>query len=217
MCTYYRPSTTEYLQQRFGLTPPEDHFKPEAFPGYRAPIIRLQAGSADAMECIGANFGLIPPWAEDEKISRHTYNARTETVGEKPSFRGAWKKRQFCLVPMRSFGEPNYESGKAVRWRIHRRDDEDFAVAGIWERWTRGNEPVLSFSMLTINADGHPLMGQFHRPGDERRSLVVIPPSQQLAWLQADSELARSFFSLTELAAFTAEPDPVKKAISATS
>lgn len=37
--------------------------------------------------------------------------------------------------------------------------------------------------MLTINADGHPVMGRFHRPGDERRSLVVVPPNAWLNWL----------------------------------
>ena len=43
---------------------------------------------------------------------------------EKPSFRNAWKKRQFCGVPTDAFYEPNYETGKAVRWPIERVDDQ---------------------------------------------------------------------------------------------
>ena len=52
------------------------------------------------MECMKACFGLIPFWSKDTKIARMTYNARTETAHEKPSFRQAWSRRQWCLVPM---------------------------------------------------------------------------------------------------------------------
>lgn len=38
-----------------------------------------------------------------------------------------------CLIPVDHFYEPNYETGKAVRWRIHRKDGKPFALAGIWE------------------------------------------------------------------------------------
>ena len=41
--------------------------------------------------------------------------------------------------------------------------------------------------MLTVNADGHPVMGRFHRPADEKRSVVVLEPGQFDAWLGADS------------------------------
>lgn len=211
MCTNYRPSTRDLIMKQFGVEVPDFIFRDDIYPGYRAPIIRLPEQGTGNVECVAANFGLIPPWSEDDKIGRHTYNARTETVGEKPSFRSAWRKRQFCLVPMLSFCEPNYETGKAVRWRIGRTDQQDFAVAGIWERWTRGSEPMLSFSMLTLNADDHPLMGRFHRPGEEKRSLVIVPADQYRAWLEADGELARTFFSLHPLSEFTAAADPVPK------
>jgi putative SOS response-associated peptidase YedK len=51
-----------------------------------------------------------------------------------------------------------------------------------------------SFTQITINADEHPLMKRFHKPGDEKRSLVVLPPGDVDAWLACrDPELARSF------------------------
>ena len=60
---------------------------------------------------------------------------------------------------MHAFYEPNYESGKAVRWRIERADGQPFCLAGIWERRMHDEGPAhWSFSMLTINADEHPLM-----------------------------------------------------------
>nr|WP_218892709.1 SOS response-associated peptidase family protein [Duganella sp. 1224] len=59
-----------------------------------------------------------------------TKNGRAETVGRLRSFSGAWTKSQLCLMPMTTFYEPNYESGKPVRWRIGA-DESMFAVAGL--------------------------------------------------------------------------------------
>jgi putative SOS response-associated peptidase YedK len=124
------------------------------------------------------NASLIPSWAKDAKISRHTYNARSETVAEKPSYRTAWRKRQFCLVLADNFYEPNYGTGKAVRWGIQTEDSNPFGIAGLWDKWTEPatGEVVVSFSMLTVNADAHPVMCQFHKTGDEKRTPVIIQP-----------------------------------------
>ena len=49
---------------------------------------------------------------------------------------------------------------------------------------------VASFSMLTINADQHPIMNRFHKPGDEKRTPVVLAPDQFGAWLDATPDAA---------------------------
>lgn len=156
----------------------------EAYPNYLAPMVRLKDGQR--VHSLG-NFGLIPYWAKDKSFGKHTYNARTETVHDKPSYRTPWAKRQFCLIPMEKFYEPNYESGKAVKWAIQRKDQAVFNVAGIWDSWLDKSTGELldSFSMLTIHANGHPIMGRFHKAGDEKRSLVIINEDKQDAWLQA--------------------------------
>ena len=118
-----------------------------------------------------------------------TYNARSETVGEKPSFRNAWRNRQLCVIPVQAFCEPNYESGKAIRWRIEREDGKPFGLTGLWEsRVGKESEPVWSYTMLTINADEHPLMHRFHKPGDEKRSVVVLDDDAWQDWLKAERE-----------------------------
>ena len=50
--------------------------------------------------------------------------------------------------------------------------------------------PIVSFTMLTANADQHPVMNQFHKPEDEKRTPVVIPKERFMDWFSADHEQA---------------------------
>ena len=211
MCVHITPARPTAVQRMTGLEPVQD-YPAESFPGYLAPIIRSDAESAAGLRVDLAVFGLIPSWSKDRSIGRRTYNARTETVAEKPSYRTAWRQRQFCLVPVERFFEPCWETGKAVPWSIHRQDGEPFTVAGIWDRWNdrATGEIVVSFSMLTINADGHPIMGRFHRPGDERRSLVVVPPSRWSEWLGSVSSNAMAMMAPMPHLEYVAEPAEIQ-------
>jgi putative SOS response-associated peptidase YedK len=96
-----------------------------------------------------------------------------------------------------NFYEPSYESGKAVRWKIERKDLEPFGIACLWDRWTdpATGELVVSFSMLTVNADEHPVMKQFHKPGDEKRTPVLVPNAQFERWLGADDAAAHAMMT----------------------
>jgi putative SOS response-associated peptidase YedK len=149
----------------------------ESYPGFVAPLV-VKSHQSNRVACGLGRFGLIPSWAKDEKISRNTYNARSETAAEKPSFRSAWRHRQYGLVLVDNFYEPSYESGKAVRWKIELASGDPFGIACLWDRWTEPDtgELVVSFSMLTVNADEHPVMCQFHKAGDEKRTPVIIAP-----------------------------------------
>ena len=209
MCTNFRPPARLIVSEMFDFPAPAFDYPEEAWPGYAAPVVRRSlAGRYESMRGV---FGLIPFWARDASIGRRTYNARSETVAGKPAFRGAWKRSQRALVPMDRFYEPDWTSGKAVRWRIERRDSAPFAVAALWERWddkTR-DEVVESFTLLTINADQHPVMGRFHRPGDEKRSLVPIAREDWAAWLDDDPESAFRLLLPMQPEQYTSAADPL--------
>lgn len=65
-------------------------FPDETWPGYLAPLIRkAKDQSTHSRELAVGLFGLVPHWSKDLTIGRRTYNARSETVAEKPSFRDA--------------------------------------------------------------------------------------------------------------------------------
>lgn len=191
MCSVFSPTQrVDWVRQHFGVAPAGIY--PEmTFPGYLAPIV-VRSQETGRVACGLARFGLVPSWASDTTIGRRTYNARSETVAEKPSFRNAWKHRHFAIALADSFFEPCYETGRAVRWRIAQTDGQPLGIASIWERWTDPNtgEVIPSFSMLTINADEHPVMNRFHKPGDEKRTPFVLAPDQFDAWLAATPESA---------------------------
>ena len=214
MCTNYSPSSRDALRATFDVEPPAADWKPEVWRGYAAPMIRRRESGERTAELAG--FGLVPYWiksrADADRISAGTLNARAETVAEKPSFRSAWQKGQRCLLPMARFYEPDWRSGKAVRTAVGLADGRDFAVAGIWSWWRDPDSEVrgATFSLLTINADRHALMSQLHRPGDEKRSLVIVPRDAWDAWFAAAPDQASAMLTLypAEAMTLTAAPLP---------
>ena len=102
-------------------------------PGYKGLSIRPDKGPGSTREAISGAFSLILHWASGTKIFRHTYNARTETVASKPSFREAWKKGQHCIIPAAAIFEPDWRSGKALSTRIYRKNGHPMGIAGLWD------------------------------------------------------------------------------------
>jgi putative SOS response-associated peptidase YedK len=196
VCTNFTPTQrAQWVKQTLGVDLPSG-YPDETYPGYAAPVV-LKGRQSGRVACGLARFGLIPAWAKDDKISRHTYNARSETAAEKPSYRSAWRQRQFGLVLVDDFYEPSYASGKGVRWKIQQASGEPFGIACLWDRWQdpATGEGVVSFSMLTVNADAHPVMRQFHKPGDEKRTPVIVAPHLHDAWLSADTPQAAALMT----------------------
>lgn len=198
MCARYEPVTDPH---RFRRTLGTDLLPPppgvtlsgaEVFPQMWAPVLRARPPSAPAQpghEAIWARFGLIPPGAADTRIGRHTYNARTETVATRPSYKAAWARYQHCLIPAEAITEPEYLDGRAHLQRIRCADGLPMGIAGLWAEWhdpsTPQAPPLVSFTMLTLAAAGHGLMDRFHRPEDEKRMVLILPRSLWVTWLHA--------------------------------
>jgi putative SOS response-associated peptidase YedK len=148
--TYQAIKERERYAKHFGVEPPLDMGKHDVWPCYPATFIRRprEADVGDEAvpdrEALPGLFGLIPHWATDANIGRQTYNARTETVATKPSFRDAWKNAQHCIIPVDAIFEPDWRSGKAIATRI------SSAPANPWG-WPvfgrRGNRPKALFTV----------------------------------------------------------------------
>lgn len=196
MCVNFRPPDPELLDAVMGVIidlNDSGFWKTETWKDYGAPIVKR--GADGKREGLMASYGMVPRKRIPAGVRTFdTMNARSETVGQLRSFSGAWKRSQLCLVPMTTFYEPCYESGKAVRWGIGMADQSMFAVAGLWREWEGDSGLEHSFTQLTINADEHPLMRRFHKPDDEKRALVIVSQDAWDDWLSCtDPEYAREF------------------------
>lgn len=200
MCSHYEAPTSGQLAAAFGVQGEQGTL--DLWPGYIGPFLRRSASvdedEADeglGLEMLTGSFGLIPHWSKDTKICRRTYNARSETVADKPSYRNAWRRAQHCIIPAAAIYEPDWRSGKAVATRIARADGEVMGIAGLWEEWRDPNtrQVLHSYTMLTVNADTHEFMRNYHRPEDEKRMVVVLPRGLYRDWIEAPVEASADF------------------------
>lgn len=155
----------------------------------------LRAGDEGILELAVGNWGLIPRWSKTSKLQYATNNCRAEEMARKPAFRDAWNAGQRCIIPAISFDEPCWETGKNVWWNFRRIDGQPMALAGLWNAWLDQltGELVESYTMLTVNADEHPVMSRMHKPDptlpanqQDKRSVVSIEPVFADRWLRGD-------------------------------
>ena len=204
MCVQYLTTVNvDWVKTHFDLELPISTAH-DVFPTYPGPII-LKSHNTDRTAIGLARFGLLPSWAKEETFGRKTYNARVETVAEKPSYKFAWTKRHYALALADAFYEPCYESGKAVRTAIKQANHEPMAIASIWDTWTEPEtgELIVSFSMLTIDASSHPVMKRMHKPEDEKRTVVPLRPELFNAWLNATPEKAQALLQIDSIPELT--------------
>jgi len=170
------------------------------------------AGTAPAgRELVAGQLGLVPRWvksASDARLRSTKLDvARTEIVTTSNNFRDAWLAGQYCIVPMMAFLEDDWRSGKAVPTRIARVDGQPMGVAGLWERWVgTDGEAIVSYTLLTVNANSHALMHRYQQPGSEKRMPVILNEGAFEAWLGARPEKAREFMRAYPAGALTANP-----------
>jgi putative SOS response-associated peptidase YedK len=180
--------TRNALESRFGAKFRE----PSAFrPGYYfnafdlpdLPVI--QSGDPESIQLV--KWGLIPFWVRDAKaaseIRLKTFNARAETIQEKPSFRGAVKSKR-CLVLCRGFYEWQHRGNVKIPHYIYLEGESPMAMAGLHDDWTdrETGEVVQTCSIITTAAN--PLMEKIHN--SKKRMPVILQPGQEHSWIEPD-------------------------------
>ncbi|WP_010651467.1 SOS response-associated peptidase [Oceanobacillus massiliensis] len=121
-------------------------------------------------------WGLIPSWAEDEKIGYKMINARSETAHQKPSFKNLLTRKR-CLIVADSFYEWKRVSNEKQPKRIQVKDRKLFGFAGLWDKWVQGDRTLFTCTILTTSANR--FMEDIHD-----RMPVILPKSKEDEWLQ---------------------------------
>jgi putative SOS response-associated peptidase YedK len=102
-------------------------------------------------------------------------NARAESVADKPAYRTAFKKRR-CLIVADGFYEWRKDGKAKQPYLIRLKGGGPFCFAGLWERWTRGEKPVETCTIITT--DANELMAPIHD-----RMPVILSPADYGLWL----------------------------------
>jgi len=167
-------SPLEVLREIFRADPPDEPVYPRynAAPGQRLIIIPMD----DPQKMHLYKWGLIPHWARDPKIGNNLINARSETLKEKPAFRGSLQKGR-CLVLADGFYEWGITAGRKIPYRIELKDRKPFSMAGLCSRWKdEAGKEIDTFTIITTNANT--IVGTIHD-----RMPVIFTLEQEMKWL----------------------------------
>jgi putative SOS response-associated peptidase YedK len=221
MCNLYAPSGPEKISMRFAVGAPVGAYAATVAPLKPGPIV--VPGRA-----LVAQWGLIPPNSmstvpmlpNGQRLS--TNNARRERLATAPTYRTAWTRGQRCIIPADSYVEPYWGAGKNIWWRFWPSDGEPWALAGIWSEWTdpATGEVMPSYSMITQNCDGHPLLGLMHKPDpklppdqQDKRTVVPLAPGDWDQWLGGSVAQADALIRVPSVEMFRHGPaDPAQRA-----
>lgn len=195
MCNRYTPPELLDIEREWavGRNNPPRWWDGVLFPRGQGPFVRRSQGDAGySKELVVGQWGLIPWFAKEVRLKYPTNNARSEELTAKASYKQPWARGQRCIIPAADFDEPNWETGKNVWWRFRRADSRPWGLAGLWNTWTdkATGEVHESYTMLTVNADAHPLMSRMHKPDpklpadqQDKRSVIPLAPEDYDQWL----------------------------------
>ncbi|TSA53093.1 MAG: SOS response-associated peptidase [Actinobacteria bacterium] len=145
--------------------------------------------SKETRSLVDLSWGLVPRWSKDATRAASLINARSETVGEKPSFRDLISQHR-CVIPMNGYFE----------WQSAFRHDEStttkqpfyftarpnsqychhglFAVAGLWTTWRSPDSSQVITSCVVLTRDANDFVSKIHD-----RMPVLLTASDVDKWL----------------------------------
>jgi putative SOS response-associated peptidase YedK len=121
-------------------------------------------------------WGLVPSWSKTPTVPYSTFNARLETVAQKPVYRSAFRHRR-CLIPASGFYEWKTEDKKKLPYYFTLANGDEMALAGLWEQW-KGSDGAMLNTCAIIVGEPNPLVGGVHD-----RMACIVPPEEYEDWL----------------------------------
>lgn len=146
-------------------------------PGQLIPAIINHEGK-NLLVCF--RWGMIPSWSKDPSIAAKMFNARAETVDQKPSFRDAFKKRR-CLIVADGFYEWKKEGPKKMPLYYYLKSGQPFGFAGLYETWLSPDKKEINTCTIITTA-ANELIAPVHD-----RMPVILSPEREKIWLESNA------------------------------
>lgn len=190
MCGRYTLAGDEsLLAERFGFDPGGVRLTPRynQAPGQDAAVVVEDGGRRLKL----LRWGVVPAWAKKPGRAGPLINARAETLADKPTFKGAFRRRR-CLVLADGFYEWRRAAGKRSRpSRFVLADSAPFAMAGLWQPPPKGEggdpagdppaDPLPTFVIVTTAAN------ELVSPVHDRMPVILTREAEGL-WLDPSLE-----------------------------
>lgn len=123
-------------------------------------------------------WGLIPQWAESDRVGYAMINARAETLTERRTYKQPFLSGQRCLVPATGF----YEWHNKVPFQIHLKHRDLFSMAGLFITRHDGDTELMTFTIITTAPNA--LMKPIHD-----RMPVILDREEEQEWLSRKDPL----------------------------
>lgn len=160
----------------------KNNYSPAIYNGFthpHTPVITNEA--SDKIQLF--QWGLIPFWAKDSNIQKHTLNARIETLSEKPSFRNVVNNR--CLILADGFFEWQWLDTKGKqkqKYLITLPNESSFAFAGLYSTWVDKQTGEIKNTYTIITTQANELMSKIHNT--KKRMPVILNKEDENNWLK---------------------------------
>ncbi len=128
-------------------------------------------------------WGLIPVWSKEPTSKYATFNARSDSLMQKPTFRSAWKHGHRCLIPATGYYEWKQQGTKKTPYFITSVYDEPLVFAGLWDRWQGTESELFSCTIITCDSDG--VLKEIHD-----RKPLMLEPDLAGNWIHGDLDAA---------------------------
>ncbi len=173
---------------------PADYFDAQVVPGAAvveaplwnigptSPVLGLAEDARSGRVLARYRWGLVPLWTRDRPPPAPLFNARCETVAQKPSFKDAFSRRRM-VVPADGFYEwRKRPTGARDPFFFGRADGSPLALAGLWEPPVPlGVDAVALPTCTIVTAPAGPDVADVHD-----RMPVVLDPADLDRWLDPD-------------------------------
>ncbi|MEA3461282.1 MAG: SOS response-associated peptidase [Bacteroidota bacterium] len=179
-----------------------------AFSNPKIPVIAQE----DSTRVQLMQWGLIPAWSRDreeaERIRKGTYNARSETLHEKPSFKEALNRGR-CLIIAGGFFEWQLVNQVKIPWFISLKSGDPFVFAGLCATWRDPVDGEIWKSCSIITCEANPLMEKIHNT--KKRMPVILNKELEKEWISGEPSLLKRKnillpYEESDLKAYTVTP-----------
>lgn len=175
----------EELESRYGATLIDpDNYRPSYY--YHAFVLpEIPAVCSENPGKIRLlRWGLVPSWVktmdEANKIRFKTFNARSESLEEKPSFSSSFRSKR-CIIPVKGFYEWQHVGKEKIPWYIYHSGNEILSMAGLYNEWveSKSGETLNTFTIVTTDAND--LMAEIHNSA--KRMPVILDKNNERTWI----------------------------------